>query len=50
MRRQEEEEEKKRMLEEERLKRLTKELETQVAPGTLTKSQKDRTYCPSNTC
>lgn len=41
MRKLEEQEELKRQQEEERLKRLTKELEQHVDPGSLTRSQKD---------
>jgi hypothetical protein len=41
MRKQEEQEELKRQQEEERLRRLTRELEHHVDPGTLTRSQKD---------
>ena len=44
MRKLEEQDELKRQQEEERLKRLTKELEQHVDPGSLTRSQKDRMY------
>lgn len=49
MRKQEEQEEQKRQQEEERLKRLTKELEQHVEPGSLTRSQKASTLL-TNLC